>query len=437
MRNKFFWIIDTLKGGEIANHLDDLNKIVANYKDDRNNLEINKRLNKILNHAINTVPFYKSLHKESINEFPIIDKNKIRNNIDSFISNKYSLDDLIPAITSGSTGTPFKVYQDKGKKKRNIADTVYFAEKAGYKIGDKLFYFKIWSNNNKKNILQKNIQNVVPIDVLNLEEKSEAILKKLNKRQDSGISLLGYVSAFETLCKTIEKNNIQINIKVNSIITMSETLNHYTRSMMRKYFSCPVLSRYSNIENGILAQQTLDNENFFTINTASYYIEIFDLNSDQKLPFGQLGRIIVTDFFNFAMPMIRYDTGDLGTMEEVLINGYNRLVLSVVEGRKLDQIYDTQGNLVSSYIVYKNMWNYTEIDQYQFIQKNTKEYLFKICIKGVFEREKKLIEEFKEYLGKDANFKVEYVQEIPLLASGKRKKVVNDYYTSPSPKQKN
>src|SRR5690606_38801420 len=103
----------------------------------------------------------------------------------------------------------------------------------------------------------------------------------------------------------------------------------------------------------------------------------------------QLGRIIVTDFFNFAMPMIRYDTGDLGTMEEVLINGYNRLVLSVVEGRKLDQIYDTQGNLVSSYIVYKNMWNYTEIDQYQFIQKNTKEYLFKICIKGVFEREKK------------------------------------------------
>lgn len=437
MRNKFFWIIDTLKGGAIANHLDDLNKIVVNYKDDRNKLEINKRLNKILNHAINTVPFYKSLHKESINEFPIIDKNKIRNNIDSFISNKYSLNDLMPAITSGSTGTPFKIYQDKGKKKRNLADTVYFAEKAGYKIGDKLFYFKIWSNNNKKNILQRIFQNIVPIDVLNLEEKSEAILKKLNKRQDSSISFLGYVSAFETICKTIEKKNIPINIKANSIITMSETLSHYTKSMMVKFFSCPVLSRYSNIENGILAQQTLDNENLFTINTASYYIEIFDLNSDRKVPFGQLGRIIVTDFFNFAMPMIRYDTGDLGTMEEVLINGYNRLVLSVVEGRKLDQIYDTQGNLVSSYIVYKNMWNYTEIDQYQFIQKDIKEYLFKICIRGTFQREKKLIEEFKGYLGKDANFKVEYVEEIPLLASGKRKKVVNDYYTSPSPKQKN
>jgi phenylacetate-CoA ligase len=56
-----------------------------------------------------------------------------------------------------------------------------------------------------------------------------------------------------------------------------------------------------------------------------------------------------------------------------------------------------------------------------------KEYLFKININGPFKRETELIKEFKIYLGSDAQFVVEYVNEIPLLDSGKRKKIVNLY----------
>jgi phenylacetate-CoA ligase len=42
-----------------------------------------------------------------------------------------------------------------------------------------------------------------------------------------------------------------------------------------------------------------------------------------------------------------------------------------------------------------------------------------------FKREKDLINEFKNYFGEDAIIAVEYVNEIPLLNSGKRKKVMN------------
>ncbi len=45
-------------------------------------------------------------------------------------------------------------------------------------------------------------------------------------------------------------------------------------------------------------------------------------------------------------------------------------------------------------------------------------------------REEELISEFKTYLGEDATFSIEYVSEIPLLASGKRKKIVNNYIRS-------
>ena len=125
------------------------------------------------------------------------------------------------------------------------------------------------------------------------------------------------------------------------------------------------------------------------------------------------------------MPLIRYDTGDMGIMNEVLIEGRKTLVLSHIEGRKLDRIYNTKGDLISSYIVYKNMWNYPEIEQYQFVQVSKEEYVFKISMKSKFKRENELINEFKSYVGLDADFKVEYVDEIPLLNSGKRKKVMN------------
>jgi phenylacetate-CoA ligase len=73
------------------------------------------------------------------------------------------------------------------------------------------------------------------------------------------------------------------------------------------------------------------------------------------------------------------------------------------------------------------MWQYTEIEQYQLIQEDKKRYTIKINCREPFTREQKLIEEFKSYLGQDADFRIEYVTEIPLLSSGKRKKIVNNY----------
>ena len=183
------------------------------------------------------------------------------------------------------------------------------------------------------------------------------------------------------------------------------------------------MSRYSNLENGIIAQQERNSE-LFLVNTASYYVEIFHPTKEELLPNGELGRIVVTDLYNYAMPIIRYDTGDFG----ILIEKDGKTYLQSVEGRKLDLLYDTKGNMVSSYIMYKNMWQYTEIEQYQLVQTHIKSYEFKINCPSGFKRQEQLVAEFKSYLGDDADFKVIYVDEIPLLDSGKRRKTVNLYY---------
>jgi phenylacetate-CoA ligase len=127
------------------------------------------------------------------------------------------------------------------------------------------------------------------------------------------------------------------------------------------------------------------------------------------------------------MPMIRYDTGDIGILDTRNLLGEDRPVFTSIEGRRMDLLYDTSGSLVSSYVITNNMWKYLEIKQYQFIQTAEKEYLFKLNTEKPFKREKELIAEFSGYFGEDCTMSVEYVKEIPLLDSGKRKKVKNTW----------
>jgi phenylacetate-CoA ligase len=426
IRKYFFHINDLLKGGTINKHLNDIRDIVSNPEslDSKKKIEIRKT--SLLTHALKNVKYYNdnNIDEIKLENFPVINKNIIRDNIQDFVASGYNINELFKVVTSGSTGTPFSVYQDSTKKKRNSADTIYFGSLAGYEIGVRLNYLKIWTIVNKKSKLKALLENINPIDVTTLSDEAIGELVKNINSDNNKKAFLGYASALESICRYLDKHNSSITISnVVSIIAMSEGISDYAKSAIYKYFKKHPVSRYSNVENGILAQQKDDGSNIFVVNWASYFIEILEMDSDVAVPLGKAGRIVVTDYFNHAMPIIRYDTGDIGVLDWNETKG--RKILTKIEGRKMDLVFDTIGNLVSSFTITNNMWLYPEIKQYQFIQLSKKEYLFKLNLEGNFEREELLISEFKNYFGLDANIKVEYVDEIPLLNSGKRKKVMN------------
>tara|TARA_R110002124_G_scaffold109790_2_gene263244 strand:- start:90 stop:716 length:627 start_codon:yes stop_codon:yes gene_type:complete len=205
---------------------------------------------------------------------------------------------------------------------------------------------------------------------------------------------------------------------------MSEPLSESVASKMEYYFQNPVVSRYSNVENGIIAQQ-IPKTDYFTINWASYIIEILDMEKDIPAKQGEIGRIVLTDLYNLATPMIRYDTGDVGSfiIEQNLNNGFP--MFKSVAGRITDILRNTDGEIVNPFIIYNNLYRYPELDQIQLIQNSNRTYTFRINCTGTFIREKEFLNFFKGFLGQDAIVTVEYVNEIPLLKSGKRKIIVN------------
>ncbi len=179
----------------------------------------------------------------------------------------------------------------------------------------------------------------------------------------------------------------------------------------------------------ILAHQTKDSHANFVLNWASYIFEILDMEEDRPAAKGELGRIVVTDLFNYAMPMIRYDTGDVGMFSPDFPD--NRYMRSV-EGRKMDLVSDTNGVVLSSFVVYTLFYPYYKyLNQYQFIQEDARKYTIKLNVKESFDKESELIQAVRKDFGQNALVDIVYVDEIPALASGKRRKVIN-LYTSRS-----
>jgi len=424
----FFWFFERIKSVKADSHYKAIKRINENHDSTYAIAERKKYLSQILQHTVKTVPYYRTLEikKISIDSFPVVDKNLIRQHTTSFLSDTYKNKKTFKASTSGSTGTPFTVLHDVDKKRRHKADLRFYWESVNHTWGNKLYYMRIWTTQNRKNRLTQYLQNIIPIDVFKLCDQN--IKKLLNSivLDTSPKSILSYSSGLDTIVKYLKRYPTDMShAGIISVIAMSESLDSYTKKYLEEHFHCPVVSRYANTENGMLAQQIPFSGNHFLANLASFHIEIFDICKDVPAKNGQMGRIVVTDLFNRAMPLIRYDTGDLGMMQKSKKNGKTQFFLSKVEGRKMDAIFATDGEPVSSFILTNTMWKYDGLRQYQFIQQGQTAYEFLLNTQGDFLREEELINEFKGYLGADASIKLTYIDEIPLLSSGKRKKVLN------------
>ncbi len=432
IRESLFWTIDRIKGSPIKKVLLKT-KSVLDMPKSNSDSSTKKLLADLLQHATHNTRYYKNLRgHNSLDEFPLINKNIIRDNLSEFISEDISLNLCKKVSTSGSTGTPFSVYQDCKKIEKNHADNIYFSNKSNYRIGDHLVYIKIWPDTfSYSQKLQLKAKNIQPHSVYNLSNNDiQVLIDQLNKSKNK-VAFIGYASAFQKICWYLDTQKVNpINFNTSSIITISESLSPYARASIKKYFGVEPFSRYSNNENGIIAQQVSNNDLRFRINTSSYKVEIFDLNEDKKIGYGEKGRIVITDLYNYAAPLIRYDTGDVGIME---LDDKQRPYFKQVLGRKLDLLYDTKGNLVPEHLSAK-LCNYGQFKQFQLVQKHRKEYLINLNTKKKVDEEK-LISEYKGYFGDDANININYVDEIPLLRSGKRREVINEYYTKKTLKE--
>ena len=435
LRKKAFWFIDSLRGGDIRKHYDLLESIEGckSYSE----LELadyyKARITKLLAHCVRTVPAYSAMTHTinqhfPLDEWPVVNKMTLKEGGERYLSTDFDRNNLIAMTTSGSTGTPFTCWQNQNKKRHVNAEVLFYNGQIGYEIGRKIIYFRSVVKEVAKSRLQQFMQNIDLIDCTDLSDegirKKIAQIKKVSR--NGGAMILSYASTLDAFCKYFEKYGTAEaeGCNIYGIVSGSEMLKDSTRETLGHAFGCKVVSRYANEENGFLGQDGTEN-NVFMHNRANYYIEILKFESDTPTETGEVGRVVITDLYNYSMPMVRYDTGDVGAWQEICINGIARRAIGQFGGRRVDMVYDSNGNIISPHSITNYMWHYNNVvKQFQFVQIGRGEYCIRINPVREFDTGD-LINGLNKIVGENAKITLELCDEIPVLASGKRRYIVN------------
>jgi phenylacetate-CoA ligase len=270
-------------------------------------------------------------------------------------------------------------------------------------------------------------ENLIMFDCSALSDESLARLYELLMRDRTIKCLTGYANSLGAIASYFNKKGYTSDMfKIKIVSSGAERLEPADKALLKKVFGCPVVSRYSNNENGVLAQQPVDGDNFI-MNNAHYFFEALNLDNDQPASYGDPARLVLTDLYNYAMPLIRYDTEDIVIMGKLGERVSEKDILTEISGRRSDIIYDTQGNKISPHYVAIIFRKYDKLPEYQLIQENLMHFTLKLeGVRGLY-TDDDLKDTIRNLVGSDAFVAIEHVDKIPHLSSGKFRRIICNY----------
>lgn len=298
--------------------------------------------------------FYRTLLQNremtSFESLPILTKKDFQRPIKELISDGLKSRDIYIGNTSGSSGNPF--YYAKDKQSHALTHAIVlklYAQHGVTPASIQARFYGIPSSgiSKYKEKLKDFLCNRVRFHVFDLSDQQLSLyLNRFSKIKFEYV--YGYTSAIVQFAKFIIRQNIKlIDIckTLKCCIVTSEVCTKEDRSIIEEAFGVKVINEYGCSEAGLIAFENRDGE-WQMVEENSYY-EIVD-DSGHVLPFGNEGRIIITSLSNRAMPIIRYEIGDIGIIDRV----DGKLILRKLLGRVNDMIKLPSGKIAAGLTFY-------------------------------------------------------------------------------------
>lgn len=157
-------------------------------------------------------------------------------------------------------------------------------------------------------------------------------------------------------------------IKLNQILTWGDKLETSVRESAKLAFNAKVCDRYSAEEVAYLAIQCPHAEHLHALQFFNY-IEILN-DKNQPCEIGELGRVVITAWQSFGMPLIRYELGDLAAWGKPCEFGINLPVLEPTIVRIRDISLDKSGKIVLPRIERTALTRIAGIADFQLVEFN-------------------------------------------------------------------
>ncbi len=245
--------------------------------------------------------------------------------------------------------------------------------------------------------------------------------------------VLLYPNTLAAITQYCQQHQISIP-SLTDIRTMSETLTEHVRKEAETYFGCKISDTYSSQEMGVIALQC-PVSGLYHCAAPNVIVEVLNAQGEVCKP-GEIGRLTLTDLFNLATPLVRYDIGDYAEVSEPCPCGRGWPTLKRILGRERNLICMPDG---SRHWPLAGLAQYREtapINQYQLIQREIERIEVRLVTQRpfTFQEENDLRVHMQDTLRHPFTIDLVYFDEkIPVGANGKFEEFVCAIGPHPSP----
>lgn len=392
------------------------------------------KIMEILSHALRTVPFYMNLKNhphipelkngmEWIKEFPLVTREMIRENEELFCSQEISKNRFIEITTGGSTGVPMHFFHDRGLT--NPAERAFQwrqREWAGFHYGDPVVIIRGRGLGGREWRTFEPADNALVISGYHLEDTYfPGIVDSIIKFNP--VAIQAYPSNAMLIAAYWEKHNLPPLKKLKVLLCGSENLFDFQRNYLENVFNCRVYSWYGQTEYVVLAGGCECN-NQYHIYPEYGYTELIRADGSVIEGPGEMGEIVGTSFYNFAMPFIRYRTGDYAEYDDKVCEcGRPYRLFKTLYGREQNFVVTNDHRVVSltGLIFGQHFKAFTRIKKFQLEQTVPGEVKIRMIQDFSFKSEdiEEIEREILKCVGGGLKSRFEYVNAIPATKAGK------------------
>ncbi len=416
------------------NSLDILTKLDASQWLPRERiLEIQlESLKKVLTHAYERVPFYtkrfqehglhpREIHSlDDLERYPILAKTDVTTRGEEMVACPRPLR-LSTRTTSGTTGLSLSCLKDRTATSYMRASI--FRSYGWFDVGVGAKQARFWSASlHAVDRLQQRIKDFM----LNRRRYSVMTLSPDTFRQYREdlcsyrpTYIYGYASAISEFAAFLLKEGLAGPSSLRAVITTSEMLLPHQRQMIEEAFRCRCVNEYGCSETDIIAFECP----LGTLHLMDETLYVEFVENGRKVAPETPGRLLVTELRNRAMPLVRYDIGDMGSYRTGMCGcGRGLGVMHAVYGRQNSFFRTRDGRYV-----YDNIFD--------FLIKSPHVNMFRVVLKSPEHLEITLVptgnsvpaealSEFsatiKAYTGEGMTIDYVFCGDIPRRESGKR-----------------
>lgn len=398
-------------------------------------------LRNLLNHAYNNTDFYRQrfdslgAHPNDIKslddyrKLPYVTKDDVRNSLTAMQARNCEQFQPVEIRTGGSTGAPLYMFKSRNAEHMRVAVSWRTLKFGGVDFDTRKILINHSDSPAHRQWHVDFCRQFLLFYTAQTNDRTMSTLLQLSRKfkAESMIASMGFV---RVLGEFAAREEIRLR-HLKTIFVIGEAVSQQDRMIVDQRFGCRLFDAYGMRENAVSASEC-EHGNMH-INSEFTLME-FE-NSGTAAPAGQSAAIIGTNLHNFAVPLIRYNTEDLGQLcEDKCPCGRSLPVMRIEGGRSRDFIKTKSGYVFVTWhlaqLIDKNMG----IAKMQLHQTDISRVIVRIvkCESFTDSDESAILARLRELTRGEVELQVQYVDDIPRTRLGKFRFVKSDLAESQS-----